>query len=254
MSVWSLCITPALRSASTFSASNVSVPPLFCPNMTKSYAGIEKVITLQHKCPMCRATLDSAASSLVELPVATSHANTPTPSFERGASSKIAALLEILTASRTKDPTTKTVIFSQWTSFLDLLMPFLTTAGFNFVRIDGGMPPAKRDAAIARFAKEEECTILLASLSIASVGLNLVMASQVVLADSWWAPAIEDQAVDRVYRLGQKREVTVWRLVVEGGIEERVLDVQKGKRRLVAAAFREGQGGRKGRRTQEERL
>lgn len=59
------------------------------------------------------------------------------------------------------------------------------------------------------------------------------------MADSWWAPAIEDQAVDRVHRLGQNRKCTVWRMVMEGSIEERVLEIQGQKRELVGKAFRE---------------
>jgi len=65
------------------------------------------------------------------------------------------------------------------------------------------------------------------------------------LADSWWAPAIEDQAVDRVHRLGQKRETTVFRLVMEGSVEENVLRIQEEKRRLMGLAFAEKEGGRK---------
>lgn len=136
-------------------------------------------------------------------------------------------------------PGTKTVLFSQWTSFLDLIEPHLEQRGIKFVRIDGKMQSVKRDNSINAFTNEPECTVLLASLSVCSVGLNLVAANQVILADSWWAPAIEDQAVDRVYRLGQKRETTVWRLVMENSIEERVLDIQERKRKLMLAAFRE---------------
>lgn len=85
---------------------------------------------------------------------------------------------------------------------------------------------------------------MLASLAVCSVGLNLVAANQVILADSWWAPAIEDQAVDRVHRLGQKRPTTVWRLVMEGSIEESVLEIQAQKRKLMLTAFREKGGKR----------
>jgi len=80
---------------------------------------------------------------------------------------------------------------------------------------------------------------MLASLAVCSVGLNLSKANQVVLMDSWWAPAIEDQAVDRVHRLGQTREVTVFRLVMKESIEERVLGIQEEKRKLMTQAFGE---------------
>lgn len=115
----------------------------------------------------------------------------------------------------------------------------LTTASLAYTRLDGSLSASARDAAIAQFANDDNCTVMLATYGVASVGLNLTMASQVVLADSWWAPAVEDQAVDRVYRLGQKEGVVVWRVVVGGSVEERVLDVQKGKRELVEKAFGE---------------
>jgi SWI/SNF-related matrix-associated actin-dependent regulator of chromatin subfamily A3 len=80
---------------------------------------------------------------------------------------------------------------------------------------------------------------MLASLGVCSVGLNLVAANQVILSDSWWAPAIEDQAVDRVHRLGQTKKCSVFRLVMEGSIEERTLDIQAEKRKLMMMAFKE---------------
>lgn len=209
---------------------------------------LERVIETQHKCPLCRSPLDSLLTTTVkplkELP--------PSPSSQDGntdteTSSKVTALLSILKAS-SRDPSTKTIIFSQWTSFLSLLEYHLIASSLNFTRIDGSMPAPARDTALDRFDTDPECTIMLASLSVCSVGLNLVAANQVILSDSWWAPAIEDQAVDRVHRLGQRRETTVWRLVVEGSIEENVLEVQEGKRKLMGVAFREKarkEGGRR---------
>lgn len=101
------------------------------------------------------------------------------------------------------------------------------------------MTAPQRDKGMQSLESDPECRILLASLAVCSVGLNLVSADTVILADSWWAPAIEDQAVDRVHRLGQKRECKVWRLVMEGSIEERVLEIQAEKRKLVGKAFQE---------------
>lgn len=109
----------------------------------------------------------------------------------------------------------------------------------KFTRIDGAMPTHARDAAMASLESDPSTRFLLASLSVCSVGLNLIAADTVILADSWWAPAIEDQAVDRVHRLGQTRPCTVWRLVMEGSIEERVLEIQAEKRKLVGKAFQE---------------
>jgi len=105
-------------------------------------------------------------------------------------SSKLEALLNILKASARK-PGTKTIIFSQWTSCLNIVSQQLVSHGFKYCRLDGSMKPQERDDAIEMLNKDPECTIMLASLAVASVGLNLVAANTVVLLDSWWAPAIE---------------------------------------------------------------
>ncbi|KAK0659302.1 Helicase-like transcription factor [Lasiodiplodia hormozganensis] len=199
------------------------------------YSCIERVIEGQRKCPMCRAELPSTGS-LVHPP---KEAPAPPPIDADTNSSKIEALLKILKATASKDKGIKTIVFSQWTSFLDVLEPQLQAAGVRFARIDGTMSALARDASLEALDTDPDCTVLLASLAVCSVGLNLVAASQVILADSWWAPAIEDQAVDRVHRLGQKRETTVFRLVVEGTVEENVLRIQEDKRKLMRLAFSE---------------
>lgn len=204
---------------------------------TFDYSCIEQVIERQHKCPMCRAEITDT-SSLVRPAVALGEDASALDVDPEDSSSKIEALIKILTAQG-QAPDTKTVVFSQWTSFLDLIEPQLEKHGIQYARIDGKMNSTKRDAAMDALTNDPECTVLLASLNVCSVGLNLVAANQVILADSWWAPAIEDQAVDRVYRLGQKRPTTVWRLIMEGSVEDRVLEIQKQKRDLMSTAFRE---------------
>jgi SWI/SNF-related matrix-associated actin-dependent regulator of chromatin subfamily A3 len=198
---------------------------------------IEEVIERQHKCPLCRADIKDA-SALVS-PASELGEDTGAVEVDSdAASSKVEALIQILTA-KGQAAGTKTVLFSQWTSFLDIVEPHLKRSGISFTRIDGKMPSVKRDNSISVFSNDPDCKVLLASLNVCSVGLNLVAANQVILADSWWAPAIEDQAMDRVYRLGQTRETTVWRLVMEGSIEDRVLEIQETKRQLSMAALRE---------------
>jgi SWI/SNF-related matrix-associated actin-dependent regulator of chromatin subfamily A3 len=198
---------------------------------------IEQVIERQHKCPLCRAELKDN-TILVDPAVELGEDSSNAIADPSQPSSKIEALIKVLTA-KGQAPGTKTVVFSQWTSFLNLIEPQLEQRGIRFVRIDGSMPSIKRDNSINVFSNDPSCVVLLASLNVCSVGLNLVAANQAILCDSWWAPAIEDQAVDRVYRLGQKRETTVWRLVMEDSVEERVIQVQERKRALMSAAFRE---------------
>ncbi|KAK2624421.1 hypothetical protein QTJ16_006371 [Diplocarpon rosae] len=204
---------------------------------------ISRTIELQHKCPMCRAPLVDA--SVLVHPKPEECARAPDADIDVDAkSSKTEALMSILRASR-KDPLSKVVIFSQWTSFLDIIQAQLAGAGMVFARIDGSMSATVRDKGMTALESDPECRILLASLAVCSVGLNLVAADTVILADSWWAPAIEDQAVDRVHRLGQARPCKVFRLVMEESIEERVLDIQAEKRLLVSKAFQEKAKGEK---------
>jgi SWI/SNF-related matrix-associated actin-dependent regulator of chromatin subfamily A3 len=210
-------------------------------------ACIEQVIERQHKCPMCRADIKDAnnlVSPATELGEDMGAVNVD----PNATSSKVDALIKILTAKGQAEGT-KTVVFSQWTSFLDILEPHIKRHGIHFVRIDGKLNSKKRDQAITEFSNEPNCTVLLASLNVCSVGLNLVAASQVVLCDSWWAPAIEDQAMDRVYRLGQTRETTIWRLVMEGSIEDRVIEIQENKRLLSMTALSETENKKKGQHT-----
>lgn len=197
---------------------------------------ISKVIEIQQKCPMCRAPLSE--DKLLE-PTPEGSAEDEGQDLDQDTkSSKTEALLKILQATMKKEGS-KVIIFSQWTSFLNVIQRQLDEAGYTYTRIDGSMNTSRRDAAIRALDHDPNTRIMLASLSVCSVGLNLVSADTVILADSWWAPAIEDQAVDRVHRLGQTRPTTVWRLVMEGTVEERVLDVQSKKRNLVTQAFKE---------------
>jgi SWI/SNF-related matrix-associated actin-dependent regulator of chromatin subfamily A3 len=198
---------------------------------------IEKTIGVQRKCPRCSVELDS----IDRLIRPAMESNDDTRLHQNESSSKIEALLNILQASAKKEHT-KTVIFSQWTSFLDILQVQLRKHGFRYTRIDGSMSPLARDNAMESLSSDPECTLMLASLAVCSVGLNLVAANQVILADSWWAPAIEDQAVDRVHRLGQRKPTTVFRLVMKSSIEERVLEIQEEKRKLMQLAFAEKAG------------
>ncbi|KAF3767761.1 hypothetical protein M406DRAFT_338474 [Cryphonectria parasitica EP155] len=196
---------------------------------------IRKVVQTQGKCPMCRTALSE--EHLLEPAPETSGEEDGQLDSETQ-SSKTEAMLKILQATLKKDGS-KVIIFSQWTKFLNIIQNQLKAAGYKFTRIDGSMTPRARDNALQALQNDPDCRIMLASLAVCSVGLNLVAADTVVLADSWWAPAIEDQAVDRVHRLGQTRPTTIWRLVMEDSVEQRVLDIQAEKRLLVGKAFQE---------------
>jgi SWI/SNF-related matrix-associated actin-dependent regulator of chromatin subfamily A3 len=202
---------------------------------------ISKVIETQHKCPMCRAQLDDE-SCLVQ-PANDCGDESPDDDMDLNASSsKLESMMAILSATKAKKD--KTVIFSQWTRFLDIVQARLEKEGYKFCRIDGTMPARRRDESLHALENDDDTTIMLASLGVCAVGLNLTSANQIILSDSWWAPAIEDQAVDRVHRLGQTKDCRVFRLVVEGTIEDSVLDIQQDKTKLMRLAFGEKKGKR----------
>ena len=146
-------------------------------------------------------------------------------------SAKIAALLAHLTRLRRDAPTTKSVVFSQFTSFLDLIAPALARAHIPSLRFDGAMSQKARAAVLADFADPARrgCVLLL-SLRAGGVGLNLTMARCVFMMDPWWSFAVEAQAIDRVHRMGQDGEVRVVRFVVAGSIEGRMLRIQERKK------------------------
>ncbi|KAB8360705.1 hypothetical protein FH972_024441 [Carpinus fangiana] len=161
-------------------------------------------------------------------------------------SAKISALLTHLKNLRRTAPGTKTVVFSQFTSFLDLIEPSLTQANIPFLRFDGKMSQKQRASVLTDFtaptdftAKDYDATragtVLLLSLRAGGVGLNLTAASQVFMMDPWWSWAVEAQAIDRVHRMGQDKEVTVTRFVCEETIEEKMLRIQERKKFIASS-------------------
>ncbi|RAL14636.1 DEAD/DEAH box helicase [Aspergillus homomorphus CBS 101889] len=194
-------------------------------------------------------------------------------------SAKIHSLLNHLTRI---PPTNKAVVFSQFTSFLDLISPQLTRAGIPHVRLDGTMPQKARAETLAQFNQTEDFLpeeeeddfiedpdqqtslntprpqprttktklrsknptadsaatiprVLLISLRAGGVGLNLTVANHVFMMDPWWSFAIEAQAIDRVHRMGQLRDVSVTRFVVKDSIEGRMLQVQERKMNIAGS-------------------
>ncbi|ELR18761.1 helicase Cterminal domain containing protein [Acanthamoeba castellanii str. Neff] len=148
-------------------------------------------------------------------------------------STKIDALMQSLCDLLARDPGIKSIVFSQWTSMLDLVEIPLQEAGIRFVRLDGSMPQAHRENHIRTFRTDPGVNVFLVSMKAGGLGLNLTTASHVFLLDPWWNPATEDQAIDRVHRLGQVRPVVVTRFVVKDTIEERILELQQKKKQLA---------------------
>ncbi|THH33466.1 hypothetical protein EUX98_g728 [Antrodiella citrinella] len=128
---------------------------------------------------------------------------------------------------------TKTVVFSQWTTMLDKVEDALEAANIRFDRLDGTMRRDERTRAMDALKYDPGCEVLLVSLKAGGVGLNLTAAQRVYLMDPYWNPAVENQAVDRIHRLGQTRPVTTVKLIIENTIEARLLEVQKKKTELA---------------------
>lgn len=126
----------------------------------------------------------------------------------------------------------KALVFSQFVDHLKLLSSHLDARGIRYQYLDGSTPEAQRRAAVAAF-QAGEGDLFLISLRAGGAGLNLTAADYVIHMDPWWNPAVEDQASDRAHRIGQERPVTIYRLVAQDTIEERILQLHAGKRDLA---------------------
>lgn len=140
----------------------------------------------------------------------------------------------------------KAIVFSQWTSMLDLVELSLKQCSIQYRRLDGRMTLSSRDRAVKDFNTEPEVTVMLMSLKAGNLGLNMVAACHVILLDLWWNPTTEDQAIDRAHRIGQTRPVTVTRITIKDTVEDRILALQEEKRKMVASAFGEDHAGASG--------
>ncbi|MFO0740982.1 MAG: DEAD/DEAH box helicase [Labilithrix sp.] len=176
----------------------------------------------------------AALEALLRLRQASCHAAL-VPGQKADSSSKVEALLDALEDAAADGH--KALVFSQWTSLLDLVEPHLQNANIRFTRLDGSTKD--RGAVVDAFQDPGGPPVLLASLKAGGTGLNLTAADHVFLLDPWWNPAAEDQAADRAHRIGQDRPVMVYRLVAKDTVEERILALQERKRALADVALGE---------------
>jgi SNF2 family DNA or RNA helicase len=199
-------------------------------------------------------------------------------------STKIVIILDVLRAMRERSADEKCLIFSQWTSMMDIIAYHLDRAGFLSCRLDGSMSMARRKDEIEKFKSDKNCTVFLISMhaggtgtlffsssffshSVLGVygafarwfdvrplltefvlylpdclyyhilGLNLTEASNVILADVWWNPSVEEQCCDRAHRIGQRKTVRITRLKIAGTVEERIYEMCKRKAELCKGAL-----------------
>ncbi|MDP9128413.1 MAG: DEAD/DEAH box helicase, partial [Pseudomonadota bacterium] len=150
-------------------------------------------------------------------------------------SAKLSMLLEMLPTLI--EDGRRILLFSQFTSMLDLIKPELDLAGIPYVELRG--TTKDRRTPIVRFQKKE-VPLFLISLKAGGTGLNITAADTVIHFDPWWNPSVENQATDRAHRIGQDKPVFVYKLIVEGSIEERILDLQQKKVHLADALLGDG--------------
>lgn len=148
------------------------------------------------------------------------------PQFE---STKIDFLMENLEQLVTEGH--KTLVFSQFTTYLDFIENKIKVAGWKMARIDGSQTIKKRSEQVELF-QNGDAQIFLISLKAGGFGLNLTAASYIFLMDPWWNPAVERQAIDRAHRIGQENKLTVYRPIIKESVEEKVLVLQQSKREL----------------------
>jgi superfamily II DNA or RNA helicase/predicted nucleic acid-binding Zn finger protein len=187
----------------------------------KAYLTEMDLLRLQKALLLCRMAADSTFLVDKQAP---------------GFSSKLERLAEML-PRLAADAERKVVLFSEWTTMLDLIEKrILNQCGLQFVRLDGSVPQRKRQELVHRFQNDPACTFFIAT-NAGATGLNLQAANTVVNVDLPWNPAVLEQRIGRAHRMGQKRPVHVYVLVTEGTIEENMLKTLAAKKDLSIAAL-----------------
>src|SRR4029077_20316888 len=131
----------------------------------------------------------------------------------------------------------------QFTEFAELLVPHLAARfGCDIAYLHGGTPKKRRDEMVAQFQSGDGPSIFLLSLKAGGIGLNLTAANHVVHLDRWWNPAVENQATDRAFRIGQRRSVQVRKFICTGTLEEKIDEMIEEKKALATLVVTDGEG------------
>ena len=221
-----------------------------CVEGFKERAGIaaDPNLTRGH-CPICSLAVKFEFVELRQKDVDAEHEG-PAKSKTKGGGSKSTekysgphtktkALVEDLLASKAmseanpNEPPYKSVVFSGWTSHLDLIEIALRAAGITFTRLDGSMTRIARTNAMDRFREDSNVQVILVSIMAGGLGLNLTAGNSVFVMEPQYNPAAEAQAIDRVHRLGQERPVRTVRYIMRNSFEEKMLELQDKKKKLA---------------------
>ncbi|KFZ08921.1 hypothetical protein V502_09052 [Pseudogymnoascus sp. VKM F-4520 (FW-2644)] len=213
----------------------------FCRTCVKNYIASSEESTATPDCPRCHLPL----SIDLEQPemMQDESAVKKTSIINRikmenwTSSSKIEALLYDLHLLRSKNSSTKSIIFSGFTTMLQLVEWRLRRAGITTVMLDGSMTPAQRQASINAFMTDPTIECFLVSLKAGGVALNLTEASHVFIVDPWWNPAAEWQSADRCHRIGQCRPCSITRLCIEDSVESRMVMLQEKKSNMIRSTI-----------------
>ena len=186
----------------------------------KKYISEMDLIRLQKALLMCRRVANSTFLIDREGP---------------GYSTKLEKLEELL-ESLASENDRKIVLFSEWTTMLDLIEPLLEKNGMGYVRLDGSVPQKNRPGLVRQFREDPNCRVFVTT-NAGSTGLNLQAANTVVNVDLPWNPAILEQRIGRAHRMGQKRPVQVYLMVTNDTIEENILGTLSAKHELATASL-----------------
>ncbi|KAI2462808.1 SNF2 family N-terminal domain-containing protein [Annulohypoxylon bovei var. microspora] len=138
---------------------------------------------------------------------------------------------------RCSGPEAKSIIFSYWTSTLDILSQLFRQANISFLQIDGRVSYTERSKSLKAFKEDPQVLVLLMSIETGAVGLNLAVANRVHIVEPQWNPSVEEQAIARAVRMGQTREVTIVRYTMEKTVEQNIVNLQQKKKRLAKFTF-----------------
>ena len=127
----------------------------------------------------------------------------------------------------------KILIFSQFVKMLRVVEKRIQQEGISYEYLDGQSTSAERQASVEHFQEDESCRVFLISLKAGGTGLNLMAADYVYIVDPWWNPAVENQAIDRCYRIGQDKKVIAYRMICKNTIEEKIMELQKKKKAIA---------------------
>ncbi|PHH81832.1 hypothetical protein CDD82_7766 [Ophiocordyceps australis] len=198
-----------------------------CSECSYKLKQADRVLICGHNppCPSAPISLDqSAKNSTLE------DVTSLTPALPANLPSKVAALIDNI---RTLPRDVKCVVFSSWRLTLNIVAAGLEQAGITAIRFDGKVPQRDRQAAVDRFRNDADARVMLLTLSCGAVGLTLTVASRAYLVEPHWNPSLEEQALARIHRLGQTREVTTIRFYMRNSFEEQVMKVQEKKKQLA---------------------